>query len=149
MKLVSEGGVQLISVDGAIEIAGEEGLDLVVVNEGEIPVCKIMDYDKYLYEQHKKMKQASKNKIELKEIKLGPTIADHDLEVKAKNASRLLSEGNKVKITITYKGRLMRYIDGGIAKLNELTNMIKQNHKVEKPPVIDGNRVYMVIAPSK
>lgn len=149
VKLVGEGGVQLVSVDEAIKVAEDANLDLVVVNEGETPVCKVMNYGKYLYEQQKKMKQASKSKSELKEIKFGPNIADHDLEVKAKNASRLLSEGDKVKVTITYKGRMMRYIDGGIGKLNELNNLIEQNHRVDKAPAIDGNRVYMVISPSK
>ena len=138
-----------MNVDDALKIADEADMDLVVVNpNSETPICKIMNYSKYLYEQQKKQKQISKGKTEIKEVKFGPTIADHDLEIKAKTASRILNEGDKVKVSITYKGRMMMYISSGVEKLINLEKLISEPHKVDKEPKIEGNRVYMVVSPA-
>ena len=130
-------------------MAEDEGMNLVAMNNDEIPVCKIMDYSKFLYNQQKKAKQATKNRSELKEIKFNPTIAEYDLGIKAKNASRILGEGDKVKVSITYKGRMMAQIKGGVEKLEYFEQQIEHPHNVDRKPQIEGNRVYMVISPMK
>lgn len=119
------------------------------MNEAEVPVCKVMDYQKYIYNQKKHAKQAKSAKVELKEVKFNPNIADYDMEIKARTASRILSEGDKVKVTITYKGRTIQFIKSGLEKLEKFNGLVECKHIVDKKPTIDGNRAYMIISPSK
>ena len=149
VRLVGVEGYSVVSLDTALNLAKQRNLNLVTMNDQEIPVCKIMDFQKFKYEQNKKQKQSKASKVELKEVKFNPVIADHDLEIKAKTASRILNEGDKVKVTITYRGRIISIINSGIDKLNEFEALVEAKHKVDKPPVIEGNRVYMVISPMK
>ncbi|MBR1453196.1 MAG: translation initiation factor IF-3 [Lachnospiraceae bacterium] len=138
-----------LSIEEALNIADERELNLVAFNENEVPVCKILDYQKYLYNLEKKARENKKKKQELKEVKFNPFIADHDLEIKAKTADRLMGEGDKVKITITYKGRSMSQIKDGIDILNKFDTLVTIKHKIDKVPAIDGNRVCMILSPVK
>ena len=139
----------MIDTSEAFRLADDMGLDLVMVNNGDVPICKLMDYEKHCYEVKKQAKKQKANRSSLKELKIGPGIADNDLRIKAKNASRILGDGDKLKVEITYKGRLIRLISDGINKLNEFSSMVEYPHTVPNPPKIEGNRVYMVIAPTK
>lgn len=133
----------------ALEIAADNDLNLVQMTEDETPVCKLMNYQKFLYDKRKAEKNKNKNKSELKEVKFNPSIADYDLAIKAKTASRILEEGDKVKVTITYKGRAVQFIKAGIDKLNKFETFVEHAHIVDRKPVIEGNRVYMIISPKK
>ena len=142
-------GYDIVALEQALEIAESMDMDLVTMNDEEIPVCKIMDYQKYVYNQKKHAKQSKSSKIELKEVKFNPNIADYDMEIKARTASRILGEGDKVKVTITYKGRTIQFIKSGIEKLEKFNSMVEIKHNVDKNPIIEGNRAYMIISPCK
>ena len=156
VNLVSEehSGLTKINTSDAIKIAEEAGLDLVCINsKSDIPVVKIMDYNKYMYDKAKKEKENKKkarlNSQELKEIQLSDSIALHDLKVKAANIDRLLTEGNKVKVVIRYKGRSIRLIGQGPNKLIEVTKLLKSFYKIDKEPYISGNQVIMILSKTK
>lgn len=139
-----------MSLESALNLARDEELDLVQVSSKDgVAICKIMDYRKFLYSQKKKDKINAHNKQELKEIRLSDTIATNDLKVKAKNVDRLLGEGDKVKVVITYKGRSIAFINRGIEKLDSFEQLIEYAHTVDRAPKIEGNRVYMVVSPKK
>jgi translation initiation factor IF-3 len=139
-------------VPEALNIAAERGLDLVEVSpNAEPPVCKIMDYGKYKYEQSKKAQEARKRQstIQVKEIKMRPRTDDHDLDFKIKHVIRFLEEGNKVKITIRFRGREMAYTDQGIALLERVVDMVKDFGGVEQRPQHEGRQLSLVLAPQK
>lgn len=139
-----------MTLSQAQEIADEQGLDLVQLStDGDVAVCKLMNYDKFLYEQKKKDKLNKKCRQELKEVRFSDVIAENDARVKAKTVERLLNEGDKVKLTIIYKGRLMKFISRGLDKVAEFEKMVNVEHTVDKQPAIEGNRVYMIISPKK
>ena len=139
-----------MSIAEALKMADENETDLVQMSEKDgVAVCKLMNYSKFIYEQHKKEKANAKAKQELKEVRISDGIADNDLKTKAKTASRIMDDGDKVKVVITYKGRSVAFIDRGIAKLEEFEKMIEKNHTVDKQPKIEGNRVYMILSPRK
>ena len=106
-----------------------------------------MDYNKFLYEQKKKEKSNNKAKQETKEIRLSDTIAENDIKTKAKNVSRMLHDGDKVRVVIIYKGRQISFIRRGIEKLNNFDTYIEAAHSIDREPRIEGNRVFMVLAP--
>ena len=142
-----EGNIEL-SLDDALKLAYERDIDLVQVGQnGDKAVCKLIDYKKFVYDQKKREKNNNKVKQELKEIRFNPAISNNDLEIKAKSASRILSEGDKVKISITYKGRMISFISKGVDRLNEFTALIDGNFNIDREPKIEGNRVYMIISP--
>lgn len=131
-------------------MALEQDLDLVQLSKnGDTAICKIMSYSKYLYDQKKKEKHSNKTKQELKEVRLSDSIAENDIKVKAKTVCRILNEGDKVKVTITYKGRLVSFIGRGIDKLKEFEKLIDVDYTMDRQPKIEGNRVYMILSPSK
>ena len=147
-------GLTLMSLDDAIALAEQTEEDVILVNDkGDIPIVKIGDYSKLLYEKQKREKENKKkarlNSQETKEIQIGDATAEHDLMVKAKHIDRILTEGDKVQISIKYKGRSVRFIDDGPSKLQNLANMITAAYKVEKTPRIEGNKVSMIVAPVK
>lgn len=147
---VSDSGNLTVSRDEALNMANEQGLDLVQLSEnGDSAVCKIMSYSKYLYDQKKKEKHNNKIKQELKEVRLSDGIAENDIKTKVKNVTRILSEGDKVKVTITYKGRLVSFITRGIDKLKDFEALIDIDHTIDRQPKIEGNRVYMILSPKK
>ena len=155
VRLVTEGeGAVIVKTVDALRDAEEQGLDLICINNsGDIPVVKIGDYNKFLYEKQKKEKENKKrakmNSQELKEIQISDSIAENDLKIKAKNIDRILKEGDKVKLSIRYKGRMARYVSEGVEKIEELEQLVTFKHKIDKPAKIEGNTVSMVISPLK
>lgn len=154
VKVVGDAGLTQMSLDEAIELAEESGEDVVQVgNDDEIAVVKIIDYSKYLYDKQKREKENKKknkaNAQELKQVQISDSIAEHDLQIKAKNIDRILTSGDKVKLVIKYRGRAVRLIEQGPSKLQYLANMISVKYSIESTPKIEGNRVSMVISPCK
>lgn len=154
--------VRVIDVDGkqlgimplkeALKIAQERQLDLVkVAPQAKPPVCKIMDYGKYKYEQSKREKEARKNQkvISIKEIRMSPNIEEHDFQVRVKNALRFLEDGNKVKVTIRFRGREITHTQLGEDVLKRLAESVKEKAIVEKPPAIEGRNMVMLLSPKQ
>jgi len=154
--------VRLIDVDGkmlgimsareAQLLANERELDLVkIAPNANPPVCKIMDYGKYLYERSKRDKEAKKKQtvIDVKEVRLSPKIEEHDFNFKAKNAIRFLQDGDKVKISIRFRGREIAYASLGREVLDRFADTVKEYGKVEKPPVMEGRTMSMILVPLK
>ncbi len=152
VRLIGADGSQLgiFSAYNAQKIADEAHLDLVKISPNAVPpVCKVMDYGKYRYEQSKKEKEAKKNQkiVELKEIRLSMTIDDGDLNTKAKTAAKFLKEGNKVKVSLRMRGRQMVYVNEGIAVVLKFAELLTEVAVIEKKPVAEGRFISMVIAP--
>lgn len=152
VRLIGADGSQLgiFSAYNAQKIADEAHLDLVKISPNAVPpVCKVMDYGKYRYEQSKKEKEAKKNQkiVELKEIRLSMTIDDGDLNTKAKTAAKFLKEGNKVKVSLRMRGRQMVYVNEGIAVVLKFAELLIEVAVIEKKPVAEGRFISMVIAP--
>ncbi len=142
--------IGVISTKEAIEMAVEVSLDLVEVSpNADPPVCKILDYGKFKYEAQKKANEARKKQkiIEVKEIKMRPGIDDHDYEVKMRSVRRFLDEGDKVKMTIRFRGREMAHQELGLAVLLRVEEDVKEIAKVEQTPRPEGRMMTMVIAP--
>jgi len=142
--------VGVISVQEGIELALEAGLDLVEVSpNADPPVCKILDYGKFKYEEQKKRNEARKKQkvIEVKEIKMRPGIDIHDYEVKMRNARRFLDHGDKVKFTIRFRGREMAHQELGMKVLDRIRGELEELTKVEQFPRIEGRLMVMVVAP--
>jgi translation initiation factor IF-3 len=140
----------VISISRALELAEAAALDLVEVAPGaDPPVCKILDYGKYKYEAQKKKNEARKKQkvIEVKEIKMRPGIDEHDYQVKVRNMRRFLDEGDKVKVTIRFRGREMAHQDLGMKVLDRVREELDELSKVEQHPKIEGRQMVMVIAP--
>ena len=136
----------------AMRMADEQGLDLVeIAPTADPPVCKIMDYGKYKYEQEQKAKKARKHqtRIEIKEIKFRPKIDKHDYETKKKHVVRFLESGAKVKVTIMFRGREMVHAERGLAILERLEGEISELGFVESRPKLEGRNMFMLIAPHK
>jgi translation initiation factor IF-3 len=140
----------VISLEDALEIAEEAGLDLVEVSpQVDPPVCKVLDYGKYKYEQQKKANEARKKQkiIEVKEIKMRPGIDEHDYQVKMKNVRKFLEHGDKVKMTIRFRGREMAHQDLGLKVLTRVREELDEIIKIEQMPKTEGRLMVMVIAP--
>jgi len=136
----------------ALRMADDQGLDLVeIAPNADPPVCKIMDYGKYKYEQEQKAKKARKNqtRIEIKEIKFRPRIDIHDYETKKKHVVRFLESGAKVKVTIMFRGREMVHAERGLAILERLAGEITEIGVVESAPKLEGRNMFMLMAPTK
>ena len=152
--MVSDNNEQLgvMSLRSARQIAEERHLDLVeVAPNGRPPVCRIMNYCNYRYEQQKREKEAKKKQkiLMLKEVKLRPNIEDHDFYVKMKAAQRFLGEGSKVKVTIMFRGREMSHPELGEKLLMRFADELKDVAHVEKEPKVEGRNMTMVIAVNK
>lgn len=153
VQVIDENGEKLgkMSTRDARQMAEEKGVDLVLVSpNAEVPVCKILDYSKYKFEMAKKKKEAKKNQkiIELKEIRLSPNIDKHDLEVKAKNANKFLKAGNKVKVSMRFRGRELNFINQGkeiMVKFQELL----EDFQIDKEAKMEGKNLTMFLSPSK
>jgi len=131
-------------------MAEEIGLDLVEISpNANPPVCKIMDFGKYKYEMQKKAAEAKKNQriIEIKEVKFRPNIDDHDYDVKMRNVTRFLEDGDKVKVTLRFRGREMAHIEIGRDLLERIKTDIDELGKVESMPKMEGRQMIMVVAP--
>ena len=133
----------------ALDIAFEKKLDLVLVApNAEPPVCKIMNYGKYKFEQSKKEKEARKKQkiVDLKEIRITPNIEQHDFEFKAKNARKFLEDGNKVKITVRFRGREVNYAKLGEENLKQFIENLSDISVVEKKPFLEGRNMFIILA---
>jgi translation initiation factor IF-3 len=141
----------VLSIEQAIERAGEFGFDLVEVNPmAKPPVCKIMDYGKFKYEEKKKASEAKKKQVvvHLKEVKLRPKTEEHDYEFKVRNVKRFLEEGNKAKVTIMFRGREITHKELGQAILDDVVKDLKEIGVVEQTPRMEGRQMFMIISPS-
>jgi translation initiation factor IF-3 len=147
----SEGNmVGVVSIGAALSAAEEAGLDLVEVSpNADPPVCKILDFGKFKYEEQKKKNEARKKQkvIDVKEIKLRPNIDAHDYDVKMRNAKRFLEEGDKVKVTMRFRGREMAHQDLGMNVLHKVRDQLEELAKVESMPRMEGRQMTMVLAP--
>ena len=154
VRVIASDGRQLgiMQTRDALRAAEEEGLDLVEISPtARPPVCKIMDYGKYKYEQEKQRRAAKKHQsvIELKEIQLRPATDKHDLDVKIKHIKRFLEEGNKAKITVRFRGREMAHRDLGMTLLKQMIAEIGVLAKVDQEPKFEGKMLTAVLAPAK
>ena len=152
IRLVSEEESRIVNTREALALARENDLDLVMISPtAKPPVCKIMDYNKFLYEQSKKQKEAKKNQkvVEIKEIRLSATIEDHDIEIKANNAKRFLQDENKVKVSIRFKGRQNNYTGLGSKVFEAFLSKIDGLAVVEKAPQLEGKNMFMILGPKK
>jgi translation initiation factor IF-3 len=142
--------VGIVSLRDAIMAAEDAGLDLVEVSpNADPPVCKILDYGKFKYEAQKKANEARKKQkiIEVKEIKLRPNIDENDYDVKLRSAKRFLEEGDKVKVTMRFRGREMAHQDLGMNVLVKVRDDLGELGKVEQMPKLEGRQMVMVLAP--
>ncbi len=133
-------------------IANERGLDLVkIAPKAKPPVCKIMDYGKYKYEQAKKEKEAKKKQkvITVKEVRLSPNIEEHDLNIKANQAHKFLKNEDKVKVTLRFRGREMKNTQKGNEIMEKFRKILEDICVVEKPAKLEGRQMIMVLAPKK
>ena len=144
--------VGVYTVAEAIDIAKGMNLDLVEISPKAVPpVCKVIDYSKFKYEQKKKQKElkAKQHKVVLKEIRFGPNTDDHDFSFKTKHAETFLKEGNKVKAYVQFYGRSIVYKDRGFELLDKFSKALAEVAKVETPPRMEGRRMNMILAPIK
>ena len=152
IRLVGETGEQLgiMSPRDALLIALEQGLDLVeVAPAAKPPVCKIMDVGRYKYEQSKREREAKKKQhiISMKEVKLRPNIEDNDFQTKVRNAIRFLQEGDKVKVTIMFRGREMSHPELGKELLDRVAEVVKELGNVERSAKLEGRNMSMIVSP--
>ena len=152
VRLIGEDGEQMgiVTIAVAQAVADERGLDLVkIAPTANPPVCKIMDYGKYRFDQSKREKEQRKNQtvVEMKEVQLSATIDTHDMEVKAKACNKFLQAGNKVKVSIRFRGRQAAHGEIGLDVMNSFLEMVAENATVEKPPKQEGRNMYMFLAP--
>lgn len=154
VRLIGSDGEQLgvVSIDKAQELAIESSLDLVkIAPQAKPPVCKIMDYGKFRFEQAKREKEARKNQrvVEIKEIRLTPKIDIGDLNVKVSHACRFLKEGDKVKVSVRFRGREVTHASIGKDLLQRFAVMCEEHGTVEKQPKLEGRQMIMFLAPEK
>ena len=152
IRVIGANGDQLgiMSAREANEIADKEGLDLVKISPNAVtPVCRIMDYGKYLFDKTKREKEQRKNQkiVELKEVQLSMTIEQHDIDIKAKHATRFLNNGDKVKVSIRMSGRQQAYADRGVETENAFAQSLEEIAVIEKPAKVEGRNIIMILAP--
>lgn len=144
--------VGVVAIEQARDAADEAGMDLVLIaNNPDNPVTRIMDYGKYVYEQEKRDKEARKNQvqIELKEVGLKLTTEEHDLQVKVKNAIRFLENGDRVKVSIRFRGREMAHQSQGYDVMNDFADRLKDYGVVDRAPRVEGRFMNMFLSPAK
>ncbi|MBX5464600.1 MAG: translation initiation factor IF-3 [Clostridia bacterium] len=152
VRVIDEDGTQLgvFLTREALRVAAERGLDLVeVAPNATPPVCRLMDYGRYKYEQAKQEREARRHQrlVDIKEVKLRPNIDDHDFEVKVRNAERFLREGNKVKCTIMFRGREIVHSSLGLQLLRQLQGRVQDLAVVEQEPRVEGRNMVMFLSP--
>jgi translation initiation factor IF-3 len=152
VRLIADDNTQLgiLSRKDALAVAEEKGLDLVLIApEAEPPVCRLMDYGKFRFEQAKRDKEARKNQkvTELKEVRLSATIEEHDVDIKAKSAIKFLGEGDKVKVGIRFHGRQVSHPEIGYNVMNEFYKKVEEAALIERRPVLEGRNMHMILTP--
>ena len=151
VQIITDEGQKIgpIPLNEALEKAFEKKLDLVLVApNAEVPICKLMNYGKYKFEQAKREKEAKKKQktVELKEVRITPNIEEHDFGFKCKNAKKFIEDGNKVKITVRFRGRELNYIKQGEAVLNRFIEELAEVATPEKKPVLEGKNMFIILA---
>ena len=154
VRLIGADGEQIgiVSIDEALRIADEAKLDLVEISaDAQPPVCKVMDYGKHLFEKKKQANEAKKNQkqIQIKEIKFRPGTEEGDYQVKLRNLVRFLSEGDKAKVSLRFRGREMAHQELGMELLKRVETDLAEYGTVEQHPKLEGRQLMMVIAPKK
>ena len=154
IRLIGADGenIGLVTPSRAMQLAEEAGLDLVEISPNATPpVCKIMDFGKFKYETQKKEAEARKKQkiIEIKEVKFRPNTDTHDYEVKMRNVIRFLEDGDKVKVTLRFRGREMAHQDLGRILLDRVAEDVKELGKIESMPRVEGRQMVMMIGPAK
>lgn len=152
MRLIGDDNAQLgiMSRRDALSVAEEKGLDLVLIApEADPPVCRIMDYGKFRFEQAKREKEARKNQkiTELKEVRLSATIEEHDIDIKARSTVKFLNDGDKVKVGIRFHGRQATHPEIGYNVMNVFFQKVEEAGVIEKKPAVEGRNMYMILAP--
>lgn len=152
VRVIGADGAQLgiMPTRKALDLAEESELDLVKIVPGaQPPVCKLMDYDKHRFEQSKRDREMRKNQkiVSLKEVQLSATIEENDVAIKAKNAIRFLEDGDKVKVSIRFRGRQIAHSDIGIKVMQDFAERTKEVCTVERRPLIEGRNMIMILAP--
>ncbi|MGN0929033.1 MAG: translation initiation factor IF-3 [Alphaproteobacteria bacterium] len=154
VRLIGADGenVGIVSISDALNMARDAGLDLLeIAPQSNPPVCKIMDYGKWKYEEQKKLKEAKSNQkvVETKELKIRPNIDVHDFQVKMKSAKRFIEDGDKVKFSVRFKGREITNQESGLSLLNRVKEELGDIIKVDKEPLMEGRQMVMFVSPSK
>ena len=150
--MIDEGNQFILSIADALAMASKVGLDLVEVAPNSAPpVCRVMDYGKYRYQQSKKLQDARKSQttIQVKEIRIRPKTEEHDLEVKIKHIKKFLSLGDKVKITMMFRGREIAYTDIGRKMMEEIKTSLEGICAIDQQPRLEGRNMIMIVAPKK
>jgi translation initiation factor IF-3 len=152
VRLIRDEGEQqgIMPTQSALEIARSVGLDLVEVAPQAVPpVVKILDYGKFKFENEKKVRDSKKKQklLKLKEIRMQPKIDDHDMEFKSKHVKEFLAEGNKVKVTIRFRGRELAHTELGFGVMNDMLKRIEGEYAMDKPPAMEGRNMSMIVSP--
>ncbi|MCP1354997.1 translation initiation factor IF-3 [Aneurinibacillus migulanus] len=152
VRLIDHEGEQvgIVPFREALRLAQEKELDLVnIAPTAKPPVCRIMDYGKFRYEQQKKEKEARKNQkvVDIKEVRLSPTIEEHDFQTKLRNTVKFLENGNKVKLTIRFRGRAITHSEIGQQVMEKLAKEVENISTVERKPKMEGRSMIMILAP--
>ena len=152
VRLIDENGEQLgvMPTQKAMELAAERGLDLAKIQPtAKPPVCKLMDYDKYRYEQSRRERENRKNQrvVAIKEVQLSATIEENDVLTKAKMATRFLQDGDKVKVSIRFRGRQITHSEIGMKVMQDFAQRCAEVSSVERRPMMDGRHMIMILAP--
>ena len=152
VRVIGADGTQLgvMATRAAIELAEQQGLDLVKIASTAVPpVCKLMDYDKHRYEQSKRERELRKNQrvVDIKEVQLSATIEENDVQTKFKNAVKFLEDGDKVRVSIRFRGRQIAHQDIGMQIMQDFASRIAEYGTVERRPLLEGRHLIMVIAP--
>lgn len=153
VRLVDDEGNQkgLVTTPEALRMAQERGLDLVeIAPQAKPPVCKIMDYGKYKFDQEKKNRESKKKQrlVKMKEIRMQPKIETHDLEFKTKHIREFLDEGNKVKVTVRFRGREMAHTERGKMVLEKVMEMLEDSYNLDRAPMMEGRFMSMIVSPA-
>lgn len=152
VRVVSDDGAEVMQTRQALDLARQQGLDLVEISpNAQPPVCRIIDYSKFLYQQKKKQKEMKQKqvKVEVKEIRFGPQTDDHDYNFKLKHAKEFLEEGNKVRAYVFFRGRSILFKEQGEVLLLRFANDLEEYAKVEQLPKLEGKKMFLFLAPKK
>lgn len=152
IRVVSEGGSEVMPTRKALDMARQQGVDLVEISpNAQPPVCRLIDYSKFLYQQKKRQKEMKQKqvKVEVKEIRFGPQTDEHDYQFKLKHAQEFLLEGNKVRAYVFFRGRSILFKEQGEVLLLRFANDLAEYGKVESMPALEGKKMFLYLAPKK
>ena len=152
VRVVGDDGSQVMPTKKALDLARQQGVDLVEISpKAQPPVCRLVDYSKFLYQQKKRAKEMKQKqvKVEVKEIRFGPQTDEHDYQFKLKHAQGFLNEGNKVRAYVFFRGRSMLFKEQGEVLLLRFANDLEEYGKVEQMPKLEGKKMFLYLAPKK